>query len=103
MLMYGGNGVQLLPRFQDKFQALLNEHRNTIEDQIEENTEIPGKIYRFTTYYFTYLLTDYCRVVFSVNKGDIIFASRSQKKFKKFQLSTYFRSISTFLSLSKLA
>ena len=50
MLMYGGNGVQLLPRFQDKFQALLNEHQNTIEDQIEENTEIPGKIYRFTTY-----------------------------------------------------
>ena len=50
MLMYGGNGVQLLPRFQDKFQALLNEHQNTIEGQIEENTEIPGKIYRFTTY-----------------------------------------------------
>ena len=57
MLMYGGNGVQLLPRFQDnKFQALLNEHQNTIEGQIEENTEIPGKIYRFTTYCLLYVL-----------------------------------------------
>ena len=46
MLMYGGNGVQLLPRFQDnKFQALLNEHQNTIEDPIQEKTEMPGKIH----------------------------------------------------------
>ena len=57
MLMYGGNGVQLLPRFQDKFQALLNEHQNTIEDQIEENTEIPGKII--------------VKQFFSVSKGDL--------------------------------
>ena len=48
MLMYGGNGVQLLPRFQDnKFQALLNEHQNTIEDPIQEKTEMPGKIHPF--------------------------------------------------------
>ena len=51
MLMYGGNGVQLLPRFQDnKFQALLNEHQNTIEDPIQEKTEMPGKIQPFNIY-----------------------------------------------------
>ena len=51
MLMYGGNGVQLLPRFQDnKFQALLNEHQNTIEDPIQEKTEMPGKIHPFNIY-----------------------------------------------------
>ena len=51
MLMYGGNGVQLLPRFQNnKFQALLNEHQNTIEDPIQEKTEMPGKIHPFNIY-----------------------------------------------------
>ena len=44
MLMYGGSGVQVLPRFQDKFQAYFNEPKNTIEDPIQENTEIPGKM-----------------------------------------------------------
>ena len=42
MLMYGGSGVQVLPRFQDKFQAYFNKPQNTIEDPIQENTEIPG-------------------------------------------------------------
>ena len=57
MLMYGGNGVQLLPRFQDnKFQALLNEHQNTIEDPIQEKTEMPGKIHPFNIYILTYLI-----------------------------------------------
>ena len=54
--MYGGNGVQLLPRFQDnKFQALLNEHQNTIEDPIQEKTEMPGKIHPFNIYILKYL------------------------------------------------
>ena len=44
MLMYGGSGVQVLPRFQDKFLAYFNEPKNTIEVPIQENTEIPGKM-----------------------------------------------------------
>ena len=42
MLMYGGSGVQVLPRFQDKFQAYFKEPQSTIEEPSQENTEIPG-------------------------------------------------------------